>query len=257
MKSILSIVLFYLMMHPIFATIVQTPITYTDEVVLKGFLVYDDSNTHPRPGVLIIHQWMGITDYELMRAKQFAEAGYIAFIADMYGEDVQIQNTAEAAQESGQFKNNRMLTRNRALAGLNTFRKQPLLKNQPVAAIGYCFGGMVALELARSGAAVAGVVSVHGSLDTPTPNDAGNITGKVLALHGADDPYVSWEDVSNFRKEMQTGHVNWQLNVYGNAVHAFSQKMAGTDPSKGVAYNAQADNRSFKEILNFFKEVFN
>ena len=122
-----------------------------------------------------------------------------------------------------------------------------------MAAIGYCFGGTGVIELARSGANIAGVVSFHGGLDSPVPADGGNIKCKVLACHGADDPFVKPEDLAAFEKEMRDHQVDWQLIKYGGAVHSFTQKMAGDDPSKGAAYNAQADERSWTHMLDFFK----
>jgi dienelactone hydrolase len=122
--------------------------------------------------------------------------------------------------------------------------------------MGYCFGGGTSLELARSGAPVKGVVSFHGSLSTPTPEDAKNIKGKVLILHGADDPYVKQADVAAFMDEMRKGGVNWELVQYSGAVHAFTIKGAGADNSKGAAYNEQADRRSWEAMKNFWNEVF-
>lgn len=145
--------------------------------------------------------------------------------------------------------------RARALAGLDVLRNNPLCEPKRIAAIGYCFGGTVVLEIARSGADVAGVVSFHGGLDTPTPADAKNIKCKVLVLHGGDDPHVPAKDVAAFEEEMRAGGVDWQLVVYGGAVHGFTNPAAGNDKSKGVAYNAEADRRSWEAMKALFGEI--
>ena len=154
------------------------------------------------------------------------------------------------------YKGDRPLLRARAQAALTELLKQPQTDPTRVAAIGYCFGGTTVLELARSGAPLTGVVSFHGGLDTPTPQDAKNIKAKVLALHGADDPFVPPMQVSGFEKEMTEGKVDWQLVKYSGAVHAFAIPSAGNDNSKGAAYNATADRRSWQAMKDFFGEIF-
>ena len=148
------------------------------------------------------------------------------------------------------------MLRSRVTAALGVLRDQPSCDSERIAAIGYCFGGLTVLELARSGAAVAGVVSFHGGLDSPTPADAKQIRGKVLVLHGADDPHVPPADVAAFQAEMRAAGVNWQFTAYGGAVHSFTNPNAGNDNSKGVAYNAQADRRSWQAMTNFLRELF-
>jgi dienelactone hydrolase len=146
--------------------------------------------------------------------------------------------------------------RARARAGLEVLLKQPQVDPQRVAAIGYCFGGTTVLELARDGTDIAGVVSFHGGLSTPTPDDAKNIKAKVLALHGADDPFVKPEEVAAFEEEMRKGGVDWELVKYGDAVHSFTNPQAGTDKSRGAAYNEKADRRSWEAMKTFFNEIF-
>jgi dienelactone hydrolase len=232
-------------------------IDYRDgDVVLQGYLAYDDAQTGSRPGILIVHQWMGLTDYEKMRARQLAELGYVAFAADIYGKNVRPQNMEEAAEQAGKYRSNRQLLRERAAAGLNWLRQHELTDSTRVAAIGYCFGGGTVLELARSGAHVNGVVSFHGNLDTPDPEDARQIIGKVLVCHGAEDPHVTIENVDAFQREMDDAGVDWYMISYGGAVHGFTQPGAGDDPSRGVAYNAAADRRSWRAMRNFFDEIF-
>jgi dienelactone hydrolase len=222
---------------------------------LEGYVAYDDSLAGPRPGVLIIHQWLGLTDYEKMRARMLAQLGYVAFCADIYGKDRQPKTIAEAGAESSKYKADRQLLRARANAGLAALRQQPLLDQKRVAAIGYCFGGTAAIELACSGAELNGVVSFHGGLDALTPADGKNIKCKVLALAGADDPFQKPADLSAFEQEMRDAKVDWQITFYGGAVHAFTQ----TDPgfsNPGAKYNEKADRRSWVAMKDFFAEIF-
>src|SRR5437868_4692922 len=176
------------------------------ETELEGYLAYDGSLKGKRPGVLIVHQWKGLTDYEKKRAEMLAELG--------------------------KYKANRELLRARARAGLAVLQKQELADPKRIAAIGYCFGGTTVIELARSGAEIAGVVSFHGALDSPRPEDGKNIKCKVLALHGADDPFVPVKDVAAFEDEMRLAKVDWQLVKFGGAVHGFTDWNAGRDNSK-------------------------
>jgi dienelactone hydrolase len=223
---------------------------------LEGYLAWDDAMQGQRPGVLVVHEWMGLGDYAKQRARKLAAMGYVAFAADIYGQGIRPKTTQEAAAQSGIYKKNRPLMRARALAGLDVLRNHPLCNPRQIAAIGYCFGGACALELARSGADIAGVVSFHGGLDTPTTADAKNIRCKVLVLHGGDDPHVPPKDVKAFEDEMRAGRVDWQLNIYGGAVHGFTIPASGNDNSKGAAYNAKADRRSWEAMKTFFAETF-
>lgn len=225
------------------------------DAVFQGYLSYDASLTGKRPGVLIIHDWMGVSDYTRMRAEQLAAMGYVALAADIYGKGVRPANSQEASAEAGKYYKDRQLLRARARAGLDLLASNPRVDPDRLAVMGYCFGGAGALELARSGAPVKGVVTFHGSLNTPTPADAKNIKGQVLVLHGADDPYVKQEDVRAFMDEMRAGGVDWQLNQYSGAVHSFTDKRAGNDNSKGAAYNELADRRSWEAMKDFFEEV--
>lgn len=224
--------------------------------VLEGYLAYDDAITTPRPGVLVVHTWKGINDYVKERTEQLAELGYVAFAADIYGKGIRPDNPTDAAAQAKIYRSDRQLMRDRAQAGLAVLKNHPLSVDSQLAAIGYCFGGGVSLELARSGAPVAGVVSFHGNLDTPNSADAEQIKGKVLVLHGASDPYVPPEQVAAFEKEMTAANVDWQLIAYGGAVHSFTEPAAGNDKSKGAAYDRQADMRSWAAMKQFFAEIF-
>lgn len=226
------------------------------DAVLEGYLAYDDVGQGKRPAVLVVHEWTGLGSYVKQRVEQLASLGYLAFAIDMYGKGIRPTNPQDAGAQAKIYRENRPLMRDRATAGLNVLLRHPLADPNRTAAIGYCFGGGTVLELARSGAPIAGVVSFHGNLDTPNPADARNIRGKVLVLHGADDPYVPPEQVDAFKQEMRDANVDWQLISYGETVHSFSNPEAGSDPSKGAAYNARADQRSFMAMRQFFGEIF-
>ncbi len=233
-------------------------IEYRDgDTLLEGYHAYDDSIIKgKRPAVLIVHQWMGLTDYEKKRADMLAKLGYNVFAVDIYGKDVRPKDTKEAGALATKYKTDRDLLRRRVNAGLAVLEQNELTDTKRVAAIGYCFGGTTVLELARSGADIAGVVSFHGGLDSPRPDDGRNIKCKVLAMQGADDPFVTPKDMTAFEDEMRKNRVDWQLIKYGGAVHAFTQWDAGSDNSKGAAYNEEADKRSWEEMKQFFAEIF-
>ena len=224
------------------------------DTALEGFLAYDDSIKGPRPGVLIVHQWKGLTDYEKKRADMLAQLGYTAFALDIYGKGVRPKENQDAAAEAGKYKRDRALLRARAQAGLDVLRKQPQTDPKRIAAIGYCFGGTTVIELARSGADIAGVVSFHGALDSPKPEDGKNIKCKVLACHGADDPFVPAKDVEAFENEMRAAGVDWRLIKYGGAVHSFTDWNADGS-MKGAQYNERADKRSWEDMKAFFAEI--
>ena len=169
------------------------------DVTLAGVLVWDDAVSGPRPGVLVVHQWLGLTDYEKRRATMLAQLGYVAFCADIYGKDSRPKDVSEAGPLSSKFKSDRALLRGRVNAGLDVLKKNELVDPKRIAAIGYCFGGTTVIELARSGADLAGVVSFHGGLDSPTPADGKNIKCPLLVCHGADDPFEKPEDLAASR----------------------------------------------------------
>ncbi len=225
------------------------------DTTLEGVLIYDDAVKTKRPGVLIVHQWMGITDYEKKRAEMLAQLGYVAFCADIYGKGVRPSTVPDASATSGKFKTDRKLLRDRVNAGLEQLKKSELVDTSKVAAIGYCFGGTTVIELARSGAELGGVVSFHGGLDSPSPEDGKNIKCKVLALHGAIDPFVPAKDLTAFEDEMKSAKVDWQLIQYGGAVHSFTDWNA-TGALQGAQYNERADKRSWEDMKQFFGELF-
>jgi dienelactone hydrolase len=233
-------------------------VEYRDgDTLLEGYYSYDDSIIKgKRPAVLIVHQWMGLTDYEKKRADMLATLGYNVFAVDIYGKGVRPKDTKEAGALATKYKTDRDLLRRRVSAGLDVLEKSELTDPKRVAAIGYCFGGTTVIELARSGADIAGVVSFHGGLDSPKPEDGRNIKCKVLAMQGADDPFVTPKDMAAFEDEMRKNQVDWELIKFGGAVHSFTQWDAGSDNSKGAAYNEEADKRSWEDMKQFFAEIF-
>ena len=225
------------------------------EAVLEGYLAYDSALDHPVPGVLVVHEWKGLNEYAKRRARELAELGYVAFAIDMYGKGIVAADHAEAGRLSGIYRSDRRLMRDRALAGLKVLTSQPLVDKTRVAAIGYCFGGTTVLELARDGADLKAVVSFHGGLGTPHPDDARQIKGKVLVLQGANDTFTLSE-LPAFKEEMAKAGVDYRVIEYQGAVHSFTVPEAGNDPSTGMAYNADADRKSLVAMRHLFEEVF-
>lgn len=241
------------------ATLVEKVVTYQQGgVTLEGYHVYDDAVTGKRPGILVIHQWTGLGDNEKFRSRMLAELGYNVFAADVYGQGVRPQVPA-AGVEAGKYKTDRSLYRARLLAALDQLKTDEHTNAKKLAAIGYCFGGTGALELARAGTALSGVVSFHGGLSSAPgmAATAGNIPAKLLVLHGAADPYVPAEELAAFRQEMLTAKAALKVVTFKDAVHAFTQKEAGSDPSTGAAYQEAADQASWAAMQEFFKELFN
>ncbi len=256
MKTILPLFLALAGAVSVQAKLVTQTVAYKQgDATLEGYLAYDDSVAGARPGVLVVHQWLGLTDYEKHRAEQLAALGYVAFCADIYGKGIHPKNTSEAGAEATKYKTDRALLRARVNAGLDVLKKNKLVDTKRVAAIGYCFGGTTVIELARCGADLAGVVSFHGGLDSPTPADGKNIKCKVLACHGADDPFEKPEDLAAFEKEMRDAGVDWRLIKYGGAVHSFTQPDPGFS-NPGAKYNERADRRSWADMKSFFAELF-
>lgn len=230
------------------------------EVELVGYLAYDDATqaegAKKLPAVLVVHEWWGLNDYARMRAARLAELGYVAFAVDMYGQGKTTADAAEAGQWAGAIKADPKLMRERIKAAFDLMSKHDLVDARKIAVIGYCFGGTVALELARSGARVAATVAFHASLNTVNPADARNIRGRVLVCHGADDTFVSETELRAFEKEMRDARVDWQLVSYGGAMHSFTNPNASKAGIKGVAYHEKADRRSWEAMKQLLAEAF-
>ena len=248
---------FVALQHSAFGKIKTETVEYKDgDAVLEGFLAYDDSSDKPRPGVLVVQDWTGVGDYVKGRARQLAELGYVVFCADIYGKGIHPSDPKDCAAEAGKYKGDRPLMRSRVRAGLAQLEQNKLVEKNKIAAIGYCFGGTTVLELGRSGAEVRGIVTFHGGLQTPTPEDAKNIRCRLLVCHGGDDPFVKPDEVAAFKEEMAKGKVDCKFIAYPGAVHSFTRPDAGSDNSKGAAYNAAADNASWQAMKDFFAEIF-
>ena len=224
------------------------------DVALEGYLTGPESGT-AEAGVLIVHEWWGHDDYVRHRADMLAKMGYAAFALDMYGKGKHTEDPKQAGEWSGQVKGDRALMRARAAAGLEVL-KSSRFKPKQCAAIGYCFGGTTVLELARSGADLKGVVSFHGGLDTPHPDDAKNAKAKFLVCHGGADGFVPDKDVIAFEEEMRKGKCDWQLMVFGGATHSFTNPGADKHGIPGLTYSESADRRSWQAMEHFFHEIF-
>lgn len=236
------------------AEVVQQDLEYrSGEAVLAGVLFRDDAQKALQPGMLVAHQWTGISAHELERARRLAQQGYVVLCVDIYGKGIR-PAVPEAGKVAGSYKSNRPLLRERMLAGLNALKAQPLVDAKRLGAMGFCFGGTAVLELARSGADVRAVVSLHGGLDSPQPADGQAIKGRLLICHGAADPYVAAADIGAFFAEMAQAKVGLTFIAYPGAVHSFTQVSAGNDASKGAAYQQEADEASWKTTMEFLSK---
>jgi dienelactone hydrolase len=240
------------------AAVVAKPVPYEiDGEVFEGVLVYDDSVSTPRPGLLAVPNWMGVNEDTVKKAVRAAGDKYVVFLADMYGKSIRPSNADEARAAATTVRSDRALMRKRAQAAVEVLKAQSsevALDVSKLGAIGFCFGGGTVLELARSGAPLKGFVSFHGNLDTPNPADAQNIKAPVLVLHGADDPAVPQAQVDGFIAEMKAAKTDWQLVSYGGAVHSFTNPKANVPGSN--QYHPVVAARAFKAMNDLFDEVF-
>jgi dienelactone hydrolase len=235
-------------------------VTYGDrEIPLKGYLALDDSVVGMRPGILVVHEWWGLDDYARKRARMLAELGYIALAVDMYGGGKTAAHPDDAGKFSGELRKNLPLAEARFLAALNFLRQQPKVDVEKIAAIGYCFGGGVVLEMARDGVDLDGVASFHGSLDTANPATPGKVKAKVLVLNGADDPFVTPEQIAAFKQEMEAAGVDYRFVNYPGARHSFTNPEADAFGKKfnlPLAYDQEADRKSWQAMQDFFAGIF-
>ena len=246
----------FVMTGPASAGIKTESFEYKDgDTVLEGYIAYDDASTAKRPGVLVFPSWVGPTAHEQEAAQKLAAMGFVAMVADPYGKGVRPPAPKESAAEMGKYMSNRPMFRTRVAAALAVLQKNPRVDGARLASIGYCFGGAAVLELARNGAPIVSNVVFHGSLSSPTPADAKNIKGKVLVLHGADDPAVPVAEVDAFKKEMKDARIDMQLVLYPDTVHSYTMPRAGNDNSRGSAYNELSAKRSWIAMQAFFKET--
>lgn len=220
---------------------------------LEGFLAYDDARGQKRPGVILCHAWRGRDDFVCEKAMEVASWGYAAFALDLYGKGVIGRNTEENTALMTPFVQDRMLLHRRLKASLDAFKKQRVVEEGNIAAMGFCFGGLCALDFARGNFDLKGAISVHGLLNEPEGMNVEKITTKVLVLHGHDDPMVPPEAVLAFEQEMTKAKADWQVHVYGQTMHAFTNPIAN-DPAFGTVYNPVSSRRAWVSIRNFFDE---
>ena len=245
-----------------FAEIKTEHIKYTSgQTTLEGVLAYDDAATDKRPGVLVCPEWWGRNEYADSRARQLAALGYVAFAIDMYGDGKTTTDPKQAGEWAGKVSSDPAEMRVRAAAGLKVLAEHAKVDDSKLAAIGYCMGGTVALELARSGQPhtenLRAIVPFHAStIAAKNPDDNKNIKGSILVCHGQDDAFVKPEQIENFHKQMKDAGIDYQFASYSGAVHAFTNPDADSFGVPGVKYNQKADKRSWAAMRNLLSEVF-
>jgi dienelactone hydrolase len=242
------------------AKVIGKEVTYTaDGTTMKGYLAYDNKLKGPRPGVIVVHEWWGLNDYTRKRARMLAQMGYTALAVDMYGDGKTATHPDDASRFSSETMKNFDSAKARFLAGLDFLKKQPVTDPDRIAAIGYCFGGGVVLNMARQGLDIKGVVSFHGSLGAVKPADPGMVKTKIRVYTGAADKFVPAAAVEAFMKEMKTAGADFEVVSYPGAMHAFTNPEASALGKKfnlPLAYNAKADRESWKAMKKFFDMIF-
>ncbi len=242
------------------ADIEAREIDYTEGgVVMKGYIAFDKNIKGKRPGVLVVHEWWGLNDYARKRARMLAGLGYVGLAVDMYGGGRQAEHPDDAGKFSSELMKNFDTASARFMAAAELLRKQPEVDPDRIAAIGYCFGGGVVLNMARQGADLRGVASFHGNLMAVKPAAAGAVKAKILVLHGDDDKFTTPEQVEAFKKEMKDSGADFTFISYPGAMHSFSNPDADAYGKKfnlPLGYNAQADRKSWKELRKFLKTIF-
>ncbi|HEV3385906.1 MAG TPA: dienelactone hydrolase family protein [Gemmata sp.] len=237
------------------AAVVTKTIEYDyDGTKLKGFLAYDDAVKEKRPGVLVVHEWWGLNDYAKERCKKLAELGYVAFAVDMYGDGKSVTHPDDAMKMTTAVRNNLKLWRGRAEAGLKQLTSQPNVDPTKIAAIGYCFGGSTCLQLAYSGADLKAVATFHAGLPAPTPEEAKAIKPKILICNGADDTFISEKSINDLKEALNGASVKYTFENFPGAVHSFTVPGADKEGLKGMKYDKAADEKSWKMMLDLFKE---
>lgn len=242
---------------PVHAVMQKEVVTYRDgDVELKGYLYWDDAFSGQRPGVLVVHEWRGLNDYAKLRAEMLAEEGYVAFAADMYGADKITRHADEAKGWMQQIASNVEDWQRRANLALAQLNAHDKVDTERLGAIGYCFGGATVMQMTYSGADLDGVVSFHGSLPPASPEQAAKVKARVLIAHGDADGFIPADRITAFKKALSDAGVDWEMNIYANAVHGFTNPYADGYGLDGVAYDEMADRRSWLRTLRFFDELF-
>jgi|SRR5580704_4470922 dienelactone hydrolase len=233
-----------------------TRVSYLDEQQrLEGYLVAPNS-ARDLPGVLVVPSWLNVNEPICRRADRFAELGYAAFVADLFGAGVRPSPPESPMTVVGPFLDDRLRFRRRLSAGLKAFQERPECNADLIAAVGYCIGGCGVLELARAGAALRGVVSLHGILTAPMPAKPRAVEAKVLVLHGDGDPVAPVESLIDFQKEMRLAKANWQINIYSDAKHSFTGEGTVGDRTPEAGLHPQTETRSWQMTVEFLREVF-
>lgn len=225
-------------------------------VTMKGHLYYDDATMDKRPGVLLVHEWWGLNEHAQTEAKRLAGEGYVTLAVDMYGEGKTTDHPNEAMEFATAARKDPAVTRARFEAGLARLKAHPATDPERIAAMGYCFGGAVVLDMARAGLDLTGVVSLHGSLKAMTPAEPGKIQAKILVCHGAADPMNPPELVAEFHQEMNEAGADFIFISYGGAQHSFTNPGADARGIPGIAYDERAHRHSWKAMLDFYDEIF-
>jgi dienelactone hydrolase len=237
-------------------TIQSQAVDYTqDDATFEGYYAWNDAVAGPCPCVLVAHAWGGLGEFEQARARDLAELGYAAFCIDLYGKGVRGTSPEENAELMQPFLEDRVMLQSRLTLAVEIAAQQAAVDASRMAAIGYCFGGLCVLDMARVGAAVLGVVSFHGIFHPPGNTEGNDIDAKVLALHGWDDPMATPEQAVALAAELTAAGSDWQIHGYGHTLHAFTNP-AANDPARGTVYNETADRRSWRTMTNFFEELF-
>lgn len=256
-KIVFLIMLGFLLPTASQAEIQSQTIAYEHEgAKLKGELYWDDVITGKRPGIMVIHEWWGLNDYAKKRARKLAEAGYVAFAADMYGDDKVTTHAADAKDWMSQITANTETWQQRALLGLTQLKSHGLVDADKLAAIGYCFGGATVMQMAYSGVDLKGVGSFHGSLPPAPQSSKGKIKAKILVAHGAQDQFVSADNVLAFSQSLTSAGADWEIDVYGAAGHSFTNPAAADYKMAQLKYDAEADQRSWARLISFFGRIF-
>ena len=242
------------------AVINATEISYqAGDTTLMGYLAFDDEIKGKRPAVLVVHEWWGHNEYARKRARMLAELGYTAFAVDMYGNGKQADHPDDAGKFAGEAKKNIETAKARFIAAMDLLKKQSSVNSEQIAAIGYCFGGGVVLEMARMGVELDGVVSFHGSLTTKAPALKNKIKARVLVLNGADDKFITQEQIAQFKQEMEQAEAKYTFINYPGAMHSFSNPDADVYAKKfnmPIQYNAEVDKKSWSKMKIFLNELF-
>jgi dienelactone hydrolase len=236
--------------------IVTEPVNLTlDSITFKGILYYNDKDKNSRPGIMVVHEWWGLNDFIKSEAKRLGDMGYAALAVDMYGGGKSVTDPSMAMKLAGQVRGTPLM-RKRMIAWFDTLSRLPVVDKSRTAAVGFCFGGSGVLELVYAGADVKGGVTFHAGLIPPSESDFRNIKAKLLVMQGANDPYAPPDTVMKFQDALRKSKMDWQMILFANAVHSFTNPASGNDPATGVAYNPLAAQRSWNYMKLFFDEIF-